>query len=442
MQPTLFPPSLRATAVALALALPGGLTWAVQHTAPRLAAAAAATAALPAVDDLPRPSLPQTAAVEQWLPDAPALRDAQAMRQAAQDNGAALRAGSNGLTAQAQVQQRRIDAPPDSGRFTEWQLLVNRQLCLPAQQQADSRLADALEQSAQATLALARQQTLAQLFTAWFAAQRAQAEAQLAQQDLDLIDAQVKALQRRQTLGDASVLEVQQMQAERARAQTALTLAQGLAASSRAALFARYPTLAQDDGLRGQADATALALPAWSAAQWLEQVTAANPLLAEQRAALQKAQALAAQAHAARTPQPTVGAYLGSERGGNERIVGVQVAVPFGTAARAAQERAALAEVDAAQWRLREQQSVVEADVQRLLAQAKAQAAAVDAAEDAARLQTQSAARVLRAYQLGEAGLSEWLLARRGAVEAMRLALQTRYEAAATAALLRLQAGL
>jgi len=442
MQATFFSPALRAVAVALALALPGGATWAAQSAAPRPAAAAAATAALPAVEDLPRPTLPHTAAVEQGLSDAPALRDAQAMRQAAQDNGAALRAGSNGLTAQAQVQQRRIDAPPDSGRFTEWQLLINRQLRLPAQQEADSRLADALEQSAQATLALARQQTLGQLFTAWFAAQRAQAEALLAQQDLELIDAQVKALQRRQALGDASVLEVEQMQAERARAQAALTLAQGLAASSRAALFARYPALAQDGSLRGQGDAAALALPAWSAAQWVEQATAASPLLAEQRAALQKAQALAAQAHAARTPQPTVGAYLGSERGGNERIVGVQLSVPFGTPARAAQERAALAEVDAAQWRLREQQSVLDAEVQRLLAQAQAQAAAANAAEDAARLQAQSAARVLRAYQLGEAGLSEWLLARRGAVEAMRLALQARYDAAASAAQLRLQAGL
>lgn len=439
------PQTLRTLAAALALTLTAAPAWAAEGSLAKSAAAPAAQTALPALpslSDLPSPSLPQVAAVDQLLSDTPALREAQSMQQAAAQNGDVLRAGTNEFTGQAQMQQRRIESPPDSGRYNEWQLLINRQLRLPSQAQADGRMADALTVSAQATLLAARQQLLGNMLTAWFSAQRTQAEAVLAQQDLDLIDAQVKALQRRQSLGDASVLELEQMQAEQARAQSALLLAQGVAASSRAALFARYPELARSGGLQGQADTSALALPSLSPEQLSAQAAQSNPLLAEQRAALQRAQAMAAQAQAARTPQPTVGAYIGSDRGGSERIVGLQFAMPFGGPARVSQERAALAEADAAQWRLRDLQAQSEADFQRLYTTAQAQAGAVKATEQAAQAQSQASSRMLRAYQLGEAGLSDWLLARRSALESTRMVLQSRFDAAASTAQLKLQTGL
>jgi len=185
-----------------------------------------------------------------------------------------------------------------------------------------------------------------------------------------------------------------------------------------------------------------LALPTLNAEQLAAQAAQSNPLLAEQRAAVQKAQAMAAQAHAARTPQPTVGAYIGSDRGGSERIVGLQFAMPFGGAARVSQERAALAEADAAQWRLRDLQAQSDADFQRLYTIAQAQVGAVKATEQAAQVQTQASSRMLRAYQLGEAGLSDWLLARRSALESTRQVLQSRFDAAASIAQLKLQTGL
>ena len=438
---TLFPSqTLLACAVALALALPAASTWAAQAAEIKSQSAALAESALPALDSLPKPTLPQTATVEQILTETPALQEAQAMQQAAAHNGAVLRAGTNEFTGQAQVQQRRIESLPDSGRYTEWQLLINRQLRLPSQAQADARMAEALQVTVQAGQVAARQQFLSGMLTAWFATERTQAEAALAQQDLNLIDAQVKALQRRQSLGDASVLDVEQMQAEQARARAALLLAQGMATSSRAALLARYPLLAR--GSQQQAPDDALALPALSADQLGADAAQVNPLLVSQRAALQRAQAMAAQAKAARTPQPTVGAYVGSDRGGSERIVGLQFAMPFGGPARVSQERAALAEVDAAQWRLRDLQAQSQAEFQQLYASAQAQAAAADAATQAAQVQVQASSRMLRAYQLGEAGLSDWLLARRSALDATRMVLQSRFDAAASAAQLKLQTGL
>ena len=57
-------------------------------------------------------------------------------------------------------------------------------------------------------------------------------------------------------------------------------------------------------------------------------------------------------------------------------------------------------------------------------------------------MQNQASARMLRAYQLGEAGISDWLVARRSALDAVRQALQARFNAAESAALLRLKAGM
>lgn len=398
---------------------------------------------LPQLSALPRPTLPPFAQLDRLLADTPLLHEAQAMQQAALQNGQVLRSGTQEFTGQAQVQQRRIDAPPDNGNYAEWQVLLNRQIRLPSQAQADNRLADALTTSANAGLIGARQQLLTDVLAAWFAAQRAQAEAALAQQNLGLMQGQVQALQRRKALGDASVLELEQMQAEEARAQSALLLAQGLASSSRAALEARYPALAGDTTLSGQAGSTAqLVLPDQPADALRALVEQNSATLARDRAALQQAQAKAGQATAARTPQPTVGAYVGSDRGGRERIIGLQFSMPFGGPARVSTERAALAEVEAAQWRLRDAQALTLAEFQRLWATSQSQAAGAKAMDRAAQVQTQASARMLRAYQLGEAGISDWLLARRSALDAVRQALQSRFDAAQSAALLKLQAGL
>ena len=447
------PFALRALVAALALlfttslpALAGGAPQPGSAPAKPSAQAPESTIAqdmLPQLSALPRPTLPSFAQLDRLLADTPLLHEAQAMRQAALQNGQALRSGTQEFTGQAQVQQRRIDAPPDNGNYAEWQVLINRQIRLPSQAQADNRMADALTTSANAGLIGTRQQLLTDVLAAWFAAQRAQAEAALAQQNLGLMQGQVQALQRRKALGDASVLELEQMQAEEARAQSALLLAQGLASSSRAALEARYPALAGDTTLSGQAGSTAqLVLPDQPADALRALVEQNSATLARDRAALQQAQAKAGQATAARTPQPTVGAYVGADRGGRERIIGLQFAMPFGGPARVSTERAALAEVDAAQWRLRDAQALTLAEFQRLWATSQSQAAGAKAMDQAAQVQIQASVRMLRAYQLGEAGISDWLLARRSALDAVRQALQSRFDAAESAALLKLQAGL
>lgn len=442
MFPMTFSLRRRAIAAALALAFAAAANAAPPATPASMASAAAASLPEPAA--LPVPTLPAAARIAQVLDAAPSLREAQSLSQSAAHGAQALRYGSNEVSAQAQLQQRRVESAPDSGRYAEWQLALNRQLRLPSQALADNGMADAMTVSAQAGAAVARQALLVDALSAWFAAQRAQAAAALAADDVALIGRQLHAVQRRQALGDASVLEVEQLQAEEARSRSTLVMAQGLAESSRSALSARYPALTQAappsaPGLDGAVEPT---LPGESPEALLADMLEHDAVLARSRAALRQAQAMAAQAKAARSPQPTVGVYMGSERGGNERIVGLQFALPFGGPARVEQERAALAEADAARWRLNDAELRARADFERLLATARAQAGGAQAMAAAAQAQARAAERMLRAYQLGEAALSDWLVTRRSALDALRQAQQSRFDAAQSAVLIGLQAGL
>ncbi len=410
---------------------------------PSSPAAGAPEAALPDAGSFAQPTLPRADLLHQLLAQAPSLAEARALRDAAGARGDALRAGSQEFTAQAQLQQRRVDEAPDNGRYAEWQLQLNRPLRLPAQARADRALADALAAQAREAQRTARRELLDQLLRAWFDTQLADADAELARASAQALDRQAGVVQRREQLGDASRLEYDLVRAERARADAAALQAQGRASSQRAALLARWPLLAADPGLRGDPGSAVelLDAPADDAAL-RQRVLEHSATLALARSAVRQAQAQADQARAARTPQPTVGAYLGSDRGGRERIVGLQLQIPIGGAARAAGERAALADLDAAQWRLQELRMRVLEQAQSLSAQARAQARAAQALMLAAASQQAALARTQRAWELGEAGVADWLLARRNALDTRMQAVQARFDAARMNALLRLQEGL
>ncbi len=391
---------------------------------------------------LAQPTLPRADLLRDLLAQAPSLAEARALRDAAGARGDALRVGSQEFTAQAQLQQRRVDEPPDNGRYTEWQLQLNRPLRLPAQARADRELADALAAQARDAQRIARRELLDQLLRAWFDTQLADADARLASASAQALDRQAGMVRRRQQLGDASRLEFDLVHAEQARADAAALQAQGRASSQRAALLARWPLLASDPGLRGDPDSAAGLLDAPADGEALrERVLEHSATLAQARSAVAQAQAQADQARAARTPQPTVGAYLGSDRGGRERIVGLQLQIPIGGAARAAGERASLADLEAAQWRLQELRMRVLEQAQSLSAQARAQARAAQALMQAEQSQQAALARTQRAWELGEAGAADWLLAWRNALDTRMQALQARFDAARMNALLRLQEG-
>ncbi|MDE2480210.1 MAG: TolC family protein [Betaproteobacteria bacterium] len=432
-----------ALAAACLDALPGATAAPLPPASAPASSSASAPAAMAQLQDLAQPTLPRAGLLRALLAQAPSLAEARALRDAADARGDALRIGPQEFTAQAQVQQRRVDEAPDNGRYTEWQLQLNRPLRLPSQARADRDLAEATSTQARNLLFSSRREWLDQLLRAWFDAQLADADARLARASAQALDRQAGMVNRRQQLGDASRLELDLVNAEQARADAAALLAEGRAASQRAALQARWPLLAADPGLQGDpASARELRATPEDTEALRESLLQHSTVLAQARGAVRQAEAQAEQARAARTPQPTVGAYLGSDRGGRERIVGLQLQIPIGGAARAAGERAALAELEAARWRLQEQRMRVLEQARSLLAQAQSQAGASQALMLAAQRQQAALARTQRAWELGEAGASEWLLARRNALDVQMQALQARFDAARVTALLLLHEGL
>lgn len=422
------------------------------QTSPRAGADASETRVLqtsmPSLDALAAPVLPDASLLQTIERDAPRVRAGQAALQAAREQAHALRAGPQEFTGRAQAQSRRIEAGPDAGRYTEWQLLLERPLRWPAQARADGQLAGATENLAAVGSGDAAHETQRLLLQQWFEAQRGAAQAQLSTASAALVRTQRDAMVKREQAGDASRLELELAQAEFAREQAQAMLAVGQAEASRQALLARFPAAAgafaaatRSPVAPQQPDTAARSGFQETDPQAFEKLyVQRSHELALARADWQRAQALAEKAAAMRAPEPTVGVYVGSERGGNERIVGLQFAMPFGGPSRSAQHQAALAEAQAAEWRLRDVEDRLRADFRSQWAQAQAQAAGAQALATASAAQHQAATRMQRAYALGEASFSDWLAARRTALQTLRDALAARYDVAYASARLQLDA--
>ena len=397
------------------------------------AAAGATDAALPALDALPQPTLPPAALVAQTRGDAAAVRQADASLQAAQAERRALVAGSQEFELQLQGQRRRVGDAVDAGRYNEWQVQLSRPLRWPQQARADAEVGAGGVALAAAGVSAAARSSAGLLLQLWFDAGRADALAALAQRAAGVLLQQQAALARRVALGDASQLELDQLGAEAAREQAQATLAAGRADAARRALLARFPGAELSAG----EPLTATVAPDALAADAL----ARSASLALARAARQQAAALAAQADAMRRPQPTLGVYTASERGGAERLAGVQLTLPLGGAARAARADARAADAMAAQWRARDVEQAARAELQARAAQADALARGARQLEQVDTAQRQADARLQRAYALGEASLSDALVQRRELLRTLADALAARFDAAQADATLQLDAG-
>jgi hypothetical protein len=107
------PQTLRAMAAALALALAVAPAWGQSDVrAAKAVATPALQSSLPALSDLPAPTLPGMALVQNLERDAPRVQAGQSALDAAKRQGEALRAGPQEFTGRVQTQSRRIDSGP------------------------------------------------------------------------------------------------------------------------------------------------------------------------------------------------------------------------------------------------------------------------------------------------------------------------------------------
>lgn len=380
------------------------------------------------------PGLPATEKVLASLENQPRVREAQAMLEAARARSLGIRVGSHEWTVSAGLQNRRVNAAPDE-RFTEWEGSLEKSFRLPGKVALDGRLGEVTVQKAELAVGDALHESARELLKTWFEYGRADESTKLWQAQAELFNQQVEIVEKRIRAGDAPKLEREAARAALSQSQSQTARAKLQQEAAHSLLRSRYPVL----------DLAQLTWPEPFKAEgtldtWREAVLSENHELAYAKAGTQLSKLNAERLSANLKPDPTLGLRFTSERGGEEKIVGAFVSVPFPGAARRADRDAALAESQAALTR----EGAIKV---RLAQEAESQYLTTlraleiwRSAREAADAYQKQADGAARAYQLGEGSLSESLTARRLALEAQLNEVNARVDALEASYRLKLDA--
>lgn len=362
--------------------------------------------------------LPAETAVRLAIEQSPAVQAADASRRAAQARADGLRSGPHETVVRASG-QRRWTHDGSGQRFTEGQIALERPLRLWGKAAVDAELAEAIRTTGIVAAQDARHETARQLLALWFSVLRAAQTLQAAQGNADAAAELARITERRLRAGDAARLETELAAAEQARMQAALAAAEAARTSARAELCARFPDLCPAVGMAGDSANLPPPLPAGSETQlrsrYIEHSHEYLLAQSEENLALHRAR----RTDLERRPDPTIGVFASSERGGAERIAGVSLSLPLGSAYRQSQAAATLAEADAALSLRLAVARRLGAEFDVLWNQLSGRRAAATAQARAVELQRSAADRAMRAYRAGESGLPELLAARRVLADAV-----------------------
>ncbi len=387
---------------------------------------AGAAAAQPPAD------LPPEPVALQALTGHPKVRAAEAGARAARAEHERLRAGSHEFGLRLGGARRTVNGGPEA---KEWEAGLERGLRLPGKARLDDAIGERGVQEAQERVGDARHEAGRQLLASWYAWRQAEAEARLWRGQAALLAEQRRIVEVRVKRGDAARMDALQAEAALAQADAAARQAEARRDQTAAELRARFPELPAPS-----AAAAEPALPEGGEADWVAHTLEHNHELLALRRAAERLRLATRRAEADALPDPTLGLRYASERDGEERVLGLSVSLPLPGAARRAQARVWQGQAEA--------MAEEEAAARRSLA---AQAAgnwqrAASGVESWQRLQAAAQASgrhaelARRAYELGELGLTETLLARRGALEAQLAAEQARLAANEAVARLLLDA--
>lgn len=355
--------------------------------------------------------LPPLQRVLRSIDEQPSIRAARADLEAEIAQRARLVAGPYEPLLRAGAQQRRASEP--EGRWAEWSLGVERALRLPGKAAIDASLGDQGVRQARAALGEARHEAGRALLADWFAWVRELTVAREWGAQRALLDAQRDAVRRRERAGDASRLEIEHAEAAWAQADAQRALAEARAAQAGAELARRHRIDAPDGTSAAPVPAVEGGVPVW-----IERVLEASHELALAREASARALIVARRADADRSPDPSVGIHVASERGGAERIVGMALSIPLPGAARAASVDAAQAQARAGAAREAAVRRRLEAEVEGLVLRAAGAREGWQRLVTVAERLERASALSTRAYTLGEGTLAEVLTARRLAADA------------------------
>ena len=366
--------------------------------------------------------LPSNEIAEQLLSDDPSVVQARHALEAARHRAVGLTAGSQEWVARGTAQRRR-----DRGNgvdFNEWTVGLERAIRIGGKAGLDRQLGEVHQRLAEAKLGEARHEAARELLAQWLDWLAAERTRQLWTEQIGFAQDNLKAASTRRKAGDASKLEENAARADLAEVQRQLSTAANELAKARVRLQAHFPSL----GLQVPPLSEPLALSGDPGA-WREQILDESDELRITKEELRQTELLAARSRADRIADPTLGVHTSSERAGAERIIGVSFSMPIGGTARAAHEREALQQAEAARAAVERKQRELEAEIAANLADAAGSLERWRFADQALAAGRENTALTQRAYTLGEADLQTLFLARRQAVDAALGAAQARIDA-------------
>lgn len=403
----------------------------VPTTATATATAMATATALPsAAALLPLPLLPPQPLVLQTLRQLPQIRAAASAMSVAAARSQRLQAGPHEWVAKVGTNRRR---DIEGTSWSESEIGLEIAVRWPGKVALDRSLGAQEIQLGELTHADAWHEAARTLLADWFDALREIRAAQLLQEQDALMVRQIAVTQQRVNAGEAAMLELLAVRAERARVQAQAQRAHAQALLRRTSLQRRYPDLTLPTQLAARA--SALTVDFWpeanadaeaehlasaesASAVWVQRILADNHELELAQAKVEQARLQAQRAQAQRHPDPTVGVRATRERGGQERVLGVYLSLPLGSAGLQADALAAQAQVQVAEQQAQQVRQRVEDLAWENAARASQARTTLQRQRQALQQLEQTAALQERAYVLGESSLMDLLQVQRNALEA------------------------
>lgn len=366
--------------------------------------------------------LPPPEQVQKALEDLPQLRASRAAMRAEEANAARLQAGSHEWSARVGLQQRseRI------GRnYVENEIMFERALRWGSKADkdralgkngilfADAALADNWHESARALMAL------------WFDWLREERHALRLQDYAKVLARELQIVQQRFKAGDAPRMDIMLAETELAKASASQAQAVQRARLLAAEISKKFPgivaampaTLPPPQPLEGES------------ALWQQKILTDNHELALAELGAKQEKLVADRIGLEQRPDPTFGIRMATERGGDERIIGFTVMMPLPGQYRRKQTEVAYARALVAEEQASETRVRVESNAQQVALAADSAWLLWRGLAGVAQQTEANAALASRAYALGEAPLSDTLLARRHAIEALAMAEQAQISA-------------
>ena len=370
------------------------------------------------------PDLPPLAAVTTALNNTPTVRAATANLGVESANSDRLRAGGYETAIRLNTQQRQTLVPDQ--RYTEWDVGLERALRLPNKARLDKQLGEQGMEQAHFVLGDALHESGRMLLSGWFNWLREFYQTQQWQAQVDGYKTQLDVVDKRVRAGDAAKLERLQAEAALAQAQAQLADAQLRLATAKNELSRRYPAIPLSAlPILPQPELVSEPLEVWQ-----QRSIAHNHELAIAHSETLRYGTLLARSEADKIPDPSVGIRFASERGGEDKIIGVNLIIPFTGNARLANARMAAANQVVATERETGVRTKIETETANTWLATQSAYGAWQASVTASNAMRRHADLVTRAYQLGESGLTDVLNARRLAQETDLNTLNNRLAAA------------